>query len=127
MVNKAVHPQEIELFYIIPALRREIAACMKSEGLSQKKIASLLHVTEPAVSQYFSAKRAKTVKFSKRVIDFIKECTPKIVDNHSLVEYTQKMMKLVRDEGVVCKLHRKLGYGNCSVNFCLSRPEVKNG
>ena len=72
MVKKLLQPQEIEVFYILPALRRELAVSLKSAGKSQKAIAGLLGVTEAAVSQYFSSKRASQVKFSdslKKAID----------------------------------------------------------
>jgi len=123
MVNKAMHPQEIELFYVLPALRREIAASMKSAGLSQKNIAKLLGVTEPAVSQYFSAKRAKSVKFSDKMLAEIKTASPKIKDHHSLVSETQKLLHMARQEGVVCQIHKKLGLKKCGVEFCLCRPK----
>jgi len=127
MVNKSFHPQEIELFYIMPALRREIAVCMKSAGLSQKKIAHLLGVTEPAVSQYFSAKRAKGVKFNKKISDAIKESSKNIVDAHSLISETQRLLHLARHEGVVCELHKKLGLKECNAEFCLCRPGANHG
>ena len=36
-------------------------------GLDQKRIASLLRVTEPAISQYVSNKRAQLVKFTPKM------------------------------------------------------------
>lgn len=126
MVNKSLHPQEVELYYVLPALRREIAACMKADGLSQKQIAALLEVSEPAVSQYFSAKRASTVRFTKKIVDSIKSATSSIKDHKSLVEETQKLLRLARDEGVVCQVHRKLGFGKCDVEYCLCKPGVKH-
>lgn len=120
-----MHPQEIELFYVLPALRREIAACMKSKGLSQKAIAKLLGITEPAVSQYFSAKRAKTVKFSDKILGEIHASAPKITNHNSLVSETQKLLHMAREEGVVCQVHKKMGLGKCDVEFCLCRPKSK--
>ena len=38
-------PQEIEVWYIIPALRRELAKQMVEAGLTQKKIADLMGIS----------------------------------------------------------------------------------
>ena len=54
-----LQPQEIEVFYIIPAIRRHIAMYMKLRGLKQNKIAELLHIDKAAVSQYIKKKRGK--------------------------------------------------------------------
>ncbi|MBI2110228.1 hypothetical protein HYT51_00405, partial [Candidatus Woesearchaeota archaeon] len=49
MVNQFLHPQEIEVFYIIPALRRQLAIEMKKNGLKQKRIAELLLIEDATV------------------------------------------------------------------------------
>ena len=53
-------PQEVEVWYILPALRRELAKVMKFDrGQAQKTIARMLGVTEPAVTQYMLSKKDK--------------------------------------------------------------------
>ena len=59
---KLLHPQEIEVLYILPAIRRELTIEMKKIGLEQKKIAEYLCVTEAAVSQYLNSKRASQLR-----------------------------------------------------------------
>ena len=46
------HPQEIEVWYILPAIRKELVVVLKESGLTQRKIAGMLKVTEAAISQY---------------------------------------------------------------------------
>ena len=72
MATTFIFPQEIEVTYIIPSLRRELAKVMKVSGLTQREIAKKLMVTEQAVSQYFSSKRASTVEFNKKIENEIK-------------------------------------------------------
>ncbi|HIH66091.1 MAG TPA: transcriptional regulator, partial [Nanoarchaeota archaeon] len=55
---KLLHPQELEVFYFIPAIRKELSVQMKKKGKGQREIANLLGITEAAVSQYISSKRA---------------------------------------------------------------------
>lgn len=117
-------PQEIEAYYVLPALRRDLAMSMKDKGLPQKEIARLLGVTEPAVSQYLSAKRAKDVMFSKMVRAKIREAAGKITDEHSLIEQMQRLLSVVRDDNVVCKIHKDMGFGECNVDFCLGKKRV---
>jgi len=109
MVNRVLQPQEIEVFYVIPALRRELALCMKASGRSQKAIASLLGVTEAAVSQYFSSKRAATIKFNDRMKSVIREASARINDEMSMFSEMQQLLRLSREERVVCQAHESLG------------------
>lgn len=102
MVKKLMQPQEIEVFYVLPALRRELAVSLKSAGKPQKVIAKLLGVTGAAVSQYFSSKRASQLKFSAELKKAIDESAKKISDDISLMREMQRLLKLTRDERVTC-------------------------
>ena len=67
-------PQEIEVWYIIPAIRRELAKSMiKDLKITQKQVASIMEITEAAVSQYLHSKRAKEVVFTKAILEEIKK------------------------------------------------------
>ena len=60
-------PQEIEVWYVIPAIRREFAKGLIKKGLKQREVARMLGVTDAAVSQYFSSKRGSEVRFNQRI------------------------------------------------------------
>ncbi|MEM4248277.1 MAG: helix-turn-helix domain-containing protein [Candidatus Nanoarchaeia archaeon] len=53
-------PCEAAAKYKVPAIKADLARKLKGKGYSQKEIADFLDVTEAAVSQYLSGKRAKT-------------------------------------------------------------------
>lgn len=102
-------PQELEVWYILPAVRREIAKSMSKKGLSQKEIAKNLKVTEPAVSQYIKSKRGKTFKIDKAVLKEINISADSIIKNYStanLVNEMNKISDLIRKSGTICSLHR---------------------
>ncbi len=104
-----LQPQEVEVFFILPALRRDLARTMKNQlGLDQKTIAKRLGITEPAVSQYLNNKRATKVVFSPRMQDVILSCSKKITDNISLIREVQYLISLAREELVTCSLHEEL-------------------
>ena len=101
-------PQEIEVWYIIPAIRREIAKSMIDLGLTQKQVAKRMVITEAAVSQYLSSKRAKDVVFSNAVLDEIRKSAKKIIENKStIVPEMIRLTKLTGVKQVMCDLHKK--------------------
>ncbi|MBR9699647.1 hypothetical protein GOV09_04280 [Candidatus Woesearchaeota archaeon] len=102
-------PQEIEVWYLIPALRRELVSCfINDHKLSQKEAASILDITESAVSQYRSSKRAKQVKFTSPELKNIKKCADKMVkDSKNASKYMYELSVLFRGSETLCKAHRK--------------------
>jgi uncharacterized protein len=98
--------QEIEIWYIIPSIRREFAVIMSKKKLSQKEISKKLGITEPAVSQYIKQKRAVGLKFDAKTKKEMEKAVDRILKgSHSITE-TQKICKLLRENMTVCKLHR---------------------
>ncbi|VVB81253.1 Uncharacterised protein [uncultured archaeon] len=113
MVKKLLQPQEIEVFYVLPALRRELAVSLKTTGKSQKDIAKLLGVTEAAVSQYFSSKRASRIQFSDGLKRAVNESAAKITDDITLMNEMQRLLQLTRTERVACQVHCMKGCNAC--------------
>ncbi len=113
-------PQEIEVWYVIPAIRRELTKALLGKGLTQKKIAALLEVTEPAISQYLKSKRAKQVVFDKKIIAEINKAADGIIKSPVCVMMEiQKLCLLVKRCGLLCKLHLKLGKAPRKCEACL--------
>ncbi|MCK4884136.1 MAG: helix-turn-helix domain-containing protein, partial [Candidatus Diapherotrites archaeon] len=76
---KGQMPQEIEVWYILPAIKRGIAIELVSKGLKQKDIAKLLKVTEASISNYIKSKRAATIELNKIVDSEIKKSAEKLL------------------------------------------------
>ena len=102
-------PQEIEVWYIIPALRRELAKTMIEDfNLTQKAVAKHMYLTEAAVSQYQSSKRAKEVIFTEAVLSEIKRSATKIIENEKhLVTEMMRLCKLTGVKQIMCDIHKK--------------------
>ena len=102
-------PQEVEVWYLIPALRREIAIfLMKDYEYSQKHVAESLGMTESAVSQYVSGKRGHGIKFEKGDLEVIKKSADKIAKNKKDgLEVLYKLSKKLMGNQSVCELHKK--------------------
>ena len=103
-----VMPQEIEVWYLIPALRRELARIfIENYGLSQKKAAKILGITDAAISQYLSSKRGSEVKFSREEIEKIKKIAKEIINNEA--EVMKKIYGLsvsLRGSKAICNIHK---------------------
>jgi len=102
------HPQEIEVWYVLPAIRREIAKSLVNDcKLSQKEVAKILEVTESAVSQYLKSKRAKEVYFNSEIKKKIKEMSQKLIKDKSLLlKDMQNICRIFRKSNLLCTVHR---------------------
>jgi|SRR3989338_2683392 len=108
MVNKTIlHPQEIEVYYILPALRRHLASYMKQNGLKQKDIAVLLGVHTAAISQYSSNKRGNNIQFKDDVLQEISKSAAKIKDRLSYFAETQQLLRYIRFTNTLCEIHKQ--------------------
>lgn len=101
-------PQEIEMWYLIPALRRELAKILISDfGMSQKQVSQTLDLTESAVSQYLKLKRGTELNFSKNDIEKIRETACNIVENDHANEELYKLSMKFRGSNIMCDFHKK--------------------
>ncbi len=64
---KMEFPCEIVANKILPSVKCELAKTLKKKGVTQRKIAQYLNLTEAAVSQYLSGKRAKDYKIPEKI------------------------------------------------------------
>ena len=125
-------PQEIEIWYVIPMIRKKLVYCLKQEGLKQNEIAKIMGVTESAVSQYVQNKRAKKECFGDRTTKEIEKSAKKIIEsdyykskNFKEVEKIcfseiNRICKLVKKNKVLCKIHKSKNDSIGECNLCFS-------
>lgn len=112
------HPQEIEVWYILPAVRKELVLVLKEKNLSQKEIAQLLNVTESAISQYTKSKRAKEIVFNDKVKEFIKHSATKIKDSTTAYQQIRKICEFIRISKALCEIHMQMEKKLCNCDIC---------
>ena len=103
----SVLPQEIQVWYVLPALRRELARVLiRGHGLVQKKVASIMGVSEGAVSQYLSSKRGTIVRFDRHVLAEVEASAMRISNNSSTaMDELMRLSSLDKVKQMVCRLH----------------------
>ena len=65
-------PCEIVVWYVIPAIRSELAKELLNLGMKQKDVSELMDITQPAVSQYITDKRGSGIKLDEDVREMIR-------------------------------------------------------
>ena len=66
-------PCEIVVWYVIPAIRSELAKELLNLGMKQKDVSELMDITQPAVSQYITDKRGSGIKLADNVKQMVKD------------------------------------------------------
>ena len=117
-------PQEIEVRYILPAIRRELARVFIEEHkFNQKEAANVLGLTEAAISQYQHSKRAKEVIFSNSAVNEIKVSADRILADNAnkqrLIAEMYRICNLTTVKQILCDIHRAQSkeLENCNVCF----------
>lgn len=95
-------PQEIEVWYIIPAIRKEMSRLLTLEhGLSYEKAGGLLGISKAAISQYNKNKRAINTRLNKIVLEEIGKSAVKIVEKKvTSVKEILRILKFMREKRI---------------------------
>jgi len=111
-------PQEIEVWYIIPAIRKELSKVLISEyKLSYEKTGNLLGVSKAAISQYISNKRANNVKLSDGIKKEVKKSAGIMAaDPKSAIFEIQRILEVMKNTNCSCNVCKK--YNKGVLDYC---------
>lgn len=117
-------PCEMVVWYVIPAVRSELAKELLKLGMKQKEISELLDITQPAVSQYISDKRGHGVKFNEEIQALVKEFAEDLYEKRAtekdIIPRTCQICKMVKAEDIMCQLHKEKDNIPFNCSACLS-------
>ncbi|MBW3019742.1 hypothetical protein KY334_00440 [Candidatus Woesearchaeota archaeon] len=102
-------PQDMQVRYLFPLLRKETAKQLQKKGLKQKDISSIMGLTEGAVSQYLKDKRGTELKLSEDEITIIEKSIKKLIDKK--IDFSEWLFNVSKKIGVpsqLCKIHRSI-------------------
>ena len=101
-------PCEIVVWYVIPAIRSELAKELLNSGMRQKDVSELMDITQPAVSQYITDKRGSGIKLDDNVKmmihDFAYELSIGKATKADLISRTCEIFKNIETADVLSQL-----------------------
>lgn len=101
-------PCEIVVWYVIPAIRSELAKELLNLGMKQKDVSELMDITQPAVSQYITDKRGSGIKLDDHVKTMVKDFAFELSTGEStkadLISRTCRICKQVETADVLNQL-----------------------
>lgn len=106
-------PQEIEVWYVIPAIRRELSRCLiRDFEITYEKVGETLGISKAAVSQYLKGKRAAKISLPDKTEKEIMKSCKKLIDkkSDSVVEI-QRILSYIRDKKLTCEVCGKMKEG----------------
>lgn len=106
-------PQEIEVWYVIPAIRRELANCLiRNHKITYEKTGEMLGLTKAAVSQYLSSKRASKIKLHEDALkEVCKSCELIVAKKKYTNQEIMRILKFIRDKNLPCEVCNKKTQG----------------
>lgn len=115
-------PQEIEVWYIIPMVRKTLAKQFVNDyGFSYEKAGKILGVSKAAVSQYMNNKRANKIKLSKDTIDELKISAGIIAeDPRRVIKEIERILTFMKVNKSSCNVCKK--YNKDILDYCNAEP-----
>jgi predicted transcriptional regulator len=105
-------PQEIEVWYIIPTVRKILADhLVKDHGLSYEKVGRILGVTKAAIAQYVHNKRAAKINLSKDIKKKLKgDAEILVLNNEMFPVLVHEILEKIKNTKASCdtgKVYKK--------------------
>src|SRR3989338_5814733 len=119
-------PQEIEVWYIIPAIRRETAICLsKKHNISYDKIDSIMGLTKTAISQYISGKRVEKIKMHPKALAEVEISCNRLMKNKStIIKEISRILDIIKRKKLHCEICGKMIDGELHDCQEIKIPEV---
>lgn len=126
-------PQEIELWYVVPSIRKALVTELKKHNIKQKDIAPLLGITESAVSQYMKDKRASCCyeSFQQEPLKGEIESSARTIldqedpDPAVAMREIARLCRIIKEKKIICDIHRKQNpnLGKCDICYEYERTD----
>ena len=112
-MKKLIFPQEIEVWYVLPAIRKQLAIELVKGGLSQSQVSQLLDCSRASITQYIKKQRGQEI-LPLKIKQNIKKSAGQIIKKQSTVfKEVMFISQLIKNTGLLCQIHKKLGLAKC--------------
>ncbi|MBT3297321.1 hypothetical protein HN385_00195 [archaeon] len=124
--EKFIFPQELEVWYLLPAIRKKLALALVKEGMAQKDIAKIMNISAATISHYKKDKRAKKDIIGNSLDLDIKKSVKKIVQDPTIIfSEIMNLTKIVKKNGLLCDIYQKQKDLVEKLPCCNCNPESK--
>jgi predicted fused transcriptional regulator/phosphomethylpyrimidine kinase/predicted transcriptional regulator len=109
--------------YLLPETRKRIAKNLKKNGIKEKEIAKVLHISQGMVSRYLN--EDNSYYLYNEIEDFSNEMTRRIIENYGETENLEFFCNFcisIRESGKFCDIHK---IDNCTLCKYLYNPSRK--
>jgi|SRR3989344_1931497 len=115
-------PQEIEVWYIIPAIRRELSKLLtQKHKLTFEKAGNILGISKSAISQYLNKKRASSLRFPLSIKKEIEKSAKIISENNNFaLKEMMRILNLMKKAKCSCSICKK--YNKEILKLCKQKP-----
>ncbi len=115
-------PQEVEVWYIIPAVRRELSLELVNHyDKTLEEVGNAIGVSKAAVSQYMSKKRGSSIKLPKKILNEIKISAKSISGKKTTAFHEiNRLLRLCKASGVACSTCKK--FNKEVLDNCYAKP-----
>jgi len=98
--------QEIEVWYVLPTVRKEIVKGLLEKGLNQNEVAKKLSLRKSTISQYVHKKRGKEVKFDDSIKKEIDNAVQMIIKNNDANNEIINVCNTIKKTKTICDIHK---------------------
>ncbi|MFH1211599.1 MAG: helix-turn-helix domain-containing protein [Candidatus Woesearchaeota archaeon] len=115
-------PQEIEVWYVLPEIRKQLALSLKRLGLSQKQVSQKLGVSAATISHYARNRRAGNFDLGSQLKKPFEAAAKKIAKTDSKTEIMheiQGLCRAIRNSCILCKIHKEIETVPCNCRACM--------
>jgi hypothetical protein len=113
-------PCELIVWYILPAVRAELASALVARGMSQKEIAWRLGITQAAVSQYISKKRGNGANLGEEAKVAIMDLADEMKNGElNILLKICDICSIIRKSGQLCTVHKEVEEVPANCNACM--------
>ena len=106
--TKIIFPPAIEVWYILPAVRKHISLELIKTGLAQKQVAKIIGVTEASISHYKKDKRAKEDILDEACLKLVKIAAGDIAkDPLHFYKRATTLLNEIKKTGLLCRLYEE--------------------
>ncbi len=109
--------QEVEVWYVLPAIRKGLVKEMLKRGVKKSDISRILNITKASVSHYTKNDRGDNISLNKIKKD-IKKGAERILDGECPTSVLQRLLIISLKKGVTCQIHKQIDNIKGECNIC---------